>query len=199
MRLCDPMKTTSPNVSAHAAAADLRRAFRELPVSTLLATGLGTGLSPIAPGTAGSALALAAAWLFERAISPSHMSSVVAAVGLLMSGLVIALAAIGIAGRVAEFLGRKDPGCIVLDEIAGQLVASAVVPLFSYPSAPAEATAWDASFLAFRLFDVWKPGPIESWQALPGGWGIVVDDVAAGALAAAVTAGVAAILSAGHA
>ena len=59
MRLCDPMKTTSPNVSAHAAAADLRRAFRELPVSTLLATGLGTGLSPIAPGTAGSALALA--------------------------------------------------------------------------------------------------------------------------------------------
>lgn len=196
MRLCDPMKTTSPSVSAHAAATDLRRAFRELPVSTLLATGLGTGLSPIAPGTAGSALALAAAWLFERAISPSHMSSVVAAVGLLMSGLVIAVAGIGISGRVAEFLGRKDPGCIVLDEIAGQLVASAVVPLFSYPSAPAAATAWVASFLAFRLFDVWKPGPIDRWQALPGGWGIVVDDVAAGALAAAVTAGVAAILSA---
>ena len=196
MRLCDPMKTTSPNVSAHAAAADLRRAFRELPVSTLLATGLGTGLSPIAPGTAGSALALAAAWLFERAISPSHMSSVVAAVGLLTSGLVVALAGVGISGRVAEFLGRKDPGCIVLDEIAGQLVASAVVPLFSYPSAPAAATAWVTSFLVFRLFDVWKPGPIDRWQALPGGWGIVVDDVAAGALAAAVTAGVAAILSA---
>lgn len=199
MRLCDPMKTTSPNVSAHAAAADLRRAFRELPVSTLLATGLGTGLSPIAPGTAGSALALAAAWLFDRAISPSHMSSVVAAVGLLTSGLVIALAGVGISGRVAEFLGRKDPGCIVLDEIAGQLLASAVVPLFTYPSAPAAATAWVASFLTFRLFDVWKPGPIDRWQALPGGWGIVVDDVAAGALAAAVTAGVAAILSARHA
>lgn len=199
MRLCDPMKTTSPNVSAHAAAADLRRAFSELPVSTLLATGLGTGLSPIAPGTAGSALALAAAWLFERAISPSHMSSVVAAVGLLMSGLVIAFAGIGISGRVAEFLGRKDPGCIVLDEIAGQLVASSVVPLFTYPSAPAAATAWVASFLAFRLFDVWKPGPIDRWQGLPGGWGIVVDDVAAGALAAAVTAGMGAILSARHA
>jgi phosphatidylglycerophosphatase A len=196
MRLCDPMKTTSPNVSAKAAAPDLRRAFRELPVSTLLATGLGTGLSPIAPGTAGSALALAAAWLFERAISPSHMSSVVAAVGLLMSGLVIALAGVGISGRVAEFLGRKDPGCIVLDEIAGQLLASAVVPLFSYPSALSAATAWVASFLTFRLFDVWKPGPIDRWQALPGGWGIVVDDVAAGALAAGVTAGVAAILSA---
>ena len=190
------MKTTSPNVSAQAAAADLRRAFRELPVSTLLATGLGTGLSPIAPGTAGSALALAAAWLFDRAISPSHMSSVVAAVGLLMSGLVIALAGVGISGRVAEVLGRKDPGCIVLDEIAGQLLASAVVPLFPYPSALSAATAWVASFLAFRLFDVWKPGPIHGWQALPGGWGIVVDDVAAGALAAGVTAGVAAILSA---
>ena len=190
------MKTISPNVSANAAAPDLRRAFRELPVSTLLATGLGAGLSPIAPGTAGSALALVAAWLFERAISPSHMSSVVAAVGLLTSGLVIALAGVGISGRVAEVLGRKDPGCIVLDEIAGQLLASAVVPLFAYPSPRAAAAAWVASFLAFRLFDVWKPGPIDGWQALPGGWGIVVDDVAAGVLAAGVTAGVAAILSA---
>ena len=190
------MKTISPNVSAKAAAPDLRRAFRELPVSTLLATGLGAGLSPVAPGTAGSALALAAAWLFERAISPSHMSSVVAAVGLLMSGLVIALAGVEISGRVAEVLGREDPGCIVVDEIAGQLLASAVVPLFAYPSSLAAAAAWVASFLAFRLFDIWKPGPIHGWQKLPGGWGIVVDDVAAGALAAGVTAGVAAMLSA---
>ena len=188
------MKTISPTDSADAP--DLRRAFRELPLSTLAATGFGAGLAPIAPGTAGSALALAAAWLFERAVSPSHMPSVVAAVGLLTSGLLIAFAGVGICGRVAEVLGRKDPGCIVLDEIAGQLLACTVVPLFAYPSPESAAAAWIASFLAFRLFDVWKPGPIHGWQALPGGWGIVVDDVAAGALAAGVTAGAAALLSA---
>jgi phosphatidylglycerophosphatase A len=189
------MKTDSPTDSTGAVAPDLQRAFRELPVSTLLATGFGAGLSPIAPGTAGSALALAAAWLFARAVNPSHMPSVVAAVGLLMSGLAIGLAAVPISDRVAAFLGREDPGCIVLDEIAGQLLASAVVPLFSYPSPRLAGAAWIASFLAFRLFDVWKPGPIRGWQALPGGRGIVVDDVAAGALAAAVTAGVAFLLS----
>jgi phosphatidylglycerophosphatase A len=124
------------------------------------------------------------------------MPSVVAAVGLLTSGLLVALAGVGISGRVAEVLGRKDPGCIVIDEIAGQLLACAAVPLFAYPSLSASAAVWAASFLAFRLFDVWKPGPIDAWQDLPGGWGIVVDDVAAGALAAGVTAGVAALLSA---
>jgi phosphatidylglycerophosphatase A len=187
------MKTISP--TADAAAPSIRRAFRELPLSTLAATGLGTGLAPIAPGTAGSALALAAAWLFERAISPSHMPSVVAAVGLLTSGLIIALAGVGISGRVAAVLGREDPGCIVIDEIAGQLLACAVVPLFAYPSAGSAAVAWITSFVAFRLFDVWKPGPIHGWQSFPGGWGIVVDDVAAGALAAGVTGGVALFLS----
>jgi phosphatidylglycerophosphatase A len=189
------MKTDSSTDSVDATAPDLRRAFRELPISTLLATGFGAGLSPIAPGTAGSALALAAAWLFARAVNPSHMPSVVAAVGLLTSGLAIAVAAVGISDRVAAFLRRDDPGCIVLDEIAGQLLASAVVPLFSYPSPRLAAAAWIASFLSFRLFDVWKPGPIRGWQALPGGRGIVIDDVAAGALAAAVTAGVALLLS----
>jgi phosphatidylglycerophosphatase A len=188
------MKTISPTASADATTPDLRRAFRERPLSTLAATGLGAGLAPIAPGTAGSALALAAAWLFERAISPSHMPSVVAAVGLLTSGLVIAAAGVGISGRVAELLGRKDPGCIVVDEIAGQLLACSVVPLFGYPSPPTAAAAWIASFLAFRLFDIWKPGPIRRWQDLPGGWGIVVDDVAAGVLAAGVTAAFAATL-----
>ena len=165
-------------------------------MSTILATGFGAGFAPIAPGTAGSAVALAAAWLFARAVSPSpHMISVVAAVGLLMSGLAVAFLAVPVVGRAAAAMGREDPGCIVLDEMAGQLLASAVVPLFAYPTPGAAAAAWVVSFFAFRLFDVWKPGPIRGWQALPGGWGIVVDDVAAGLLAALVTSGVAAVLS----
>lgn len=112
-----------------------------------------------------------------------------------MSGLVIALLAVPVCGRAAAAMGREDPGCIVLDEIAGQLLASAVVPFFAYPTAAAAAAAWLVSFFAFRLFDVWKPGPIRGWQALPGGWGIVADDVAAGVLAAGLTAGVAALLA----
>jgi len=161
--------------------------MRERPIATIFATGFGVGFAPIAPGTAGSALALVVAWIAVAAFS-SHMTSVVAGVGLLTSGLVIAAAAVPVTGRAAEALGGSDPGCIVLDEIAGQWIASAVVPLFAYPSPRAAAGAWIASFLAFRLFDVWKPGPIREWQDLPGGWGIVVDDVAAGVLAAAATA-----------
>ncbi|MEO8347950.1 MAG: phosphatidylglycerophosphatase A, partial [Acidobacteriota bacterium] len=154
------MKTTSTAPST-----DVRRAFRERPFSTLLATGLGAGFAPIAPGTAGSALALAAAWLFARAVSPSpHMTSVVAGLGLLMSGLAIAFLAVPVVGRAAAAMGKEDPGCIVLDEIAGQLLASAVVPLFAYPTPGAAAAAWLVSFFAFRLFDVWKPGPIHGWQ-----------------------------------
>lgn len=185
------MKTTSG-----AFRPDVRRALRERPFSTILATGFGAGFAPIAPGTAGSAVALVAAWLFARAVSPSsHMTSVVAAVGLLMSGVVLALLAVPLVGRAASSMGREDPGCIVLDEIAGQLLASAAVPLFAYATPGAAAAAWAVSFFAFRLFDVWKPGPIRGWQALPGGWGIVVDDVAAGLLAAGVTSGVAALLA----
>lgn len=188
------MKTISPVSAGPAPRVDVGRAMRERPAATVLATGFGVGFAPIAPGTAGSALALAAGWIAVAVLS-SHMPSVVAGVGLLTSGLVVAALAVPVTGKVAAALGASDPGCIVLDEIAGQLIASAVVPLFAYPSPRVAAAAWIASFLAFRLFDVWKPGPIRGWQRLPGGWGIVVDDVAAGALAAGVTAGVAAALA----
>jgi len=174
---------------------DVGRAWRERPISMAIATGFGVGFFPFAPGTAGSAVALVLAWLFARTVSPSHMSSVVAAVGLLTSGLLVAAGGICAAGRAERALGAKDPRCVVVDEIAGQLLASAVVPLFAYPSARVAASVWIASFLAFRLFDVWKPGPIRAWQELPGGWGIMVDDVAAGILAAGTTAGVAAALA----
>jgi phosphatidylglycerophosphatase A len=186
------MKTISR--PAPASRLDVRRAMRERPLATIVATGFGVGFAPVAPGTAGSALALAVGWLAAAGVS-SHMPSVVAAVGLLMSGLVVAAAAVPLTGRVAAALGGSDPGCIVLDEIAGQLIASGVVPLFAYPSPAVAASVWVASFLAFRLFDVWKPGPIRAWQDLPGGWGIVIDDVAAGILAAGVTAGIAVFAS----
>jgi phosphatidylglycerophosphatase A len=117
-----------------------------------------------------------------------------AAVGLLMSGLLVGLAGVPVSTRTARALRSKDPGCIVIDEIAGQFLACAAVPLFRYPSPGVEAAAWLASFFLFRLFDVWKPGPIERIQDLPEGWGIVADDVAAGLLAAGCVAAAASLL-----
>ena len=180
----------SSSAFARLSTAVVRGAFRESPLAGLFATGFGSGLSPFAPGTAGSALGLLLAWLLARAISPSA-PSVTASVGLLMSGLAIGLAGVFPAARFARALGSKDPGCIVIDEIAGQFLASAAVPLFAPPSSP---LLWLASFFLFRLFDVWKPGPIHGLQRLPEGWGIVADDVAAGLLAAGATAALALLL-----
>ncbi|HSS45132.1 MAG TPA: phosphatidylglycerophosphatase A [Thermoanaerobaculia bacterium] len=167
---------------------DIRRAFGEAPASTLLSTGLGAGLFPVAPGTAGSAEGLALAWFLGLVLSRLTGSSVAASVGLLMSGLFVALVGVPVSTRAARALGARDPGCIVIDEIAGQLLSAVPVPLFRYASPGWEASVWVASFLLFRLFDIWKPGWIHRLQDLPEGWGIVVDDVAAGVAAALATA-----------
>jgi phosphatidylglycerophosphatase A len=106
----------------------------------------------------------------------------------LMSGLAVALVGVPISTRTCRTLGAKDPGCIVIDEVAGQLLASCPVPLFAYPSRAAAVGVWLLSFLAFRFFDIVKPGPVRRLQALPEGLGVVVDDVLAGFLAAGATA-----------
>lgn len=182
---------SSPAVHAKSTAgarrASLARAFRERPFSTLLSTGFGAGLSPFAPGTAGSLVALVLSFFAVRLLHPSHAPSIAAAVGLLASGLVTAAIAVPLTTRTSRAMGMKDPGAIVLDEFAGQFVACAAVPLFGYASGAREAVAWLVAFVAFRIFDVWKPGPIRRVQELPEGLGIVVDDVLAGGLAAGLT------------
>ena len=167
---------------------DAKRAFREAPLATFVATGFGSGLSPVAPGTAGSVLGLAFAWLIARSLSSGSAPSLPASVGILTSGLVVALVGVAASTRACRALGAKDPGCVVIDEIAGQLLSSAPVPLFAFASQLGAGTAWALSFVAFRLFDVWKPGPVRALQDLPEGWGVVADDVAAGLLAAGLTA-----------
>jgi phosphatidylglycerophosphatase A len=179
------------------AAPDVRRAFRRAPAAALFASALGAGLSPVAPGTAGSAVGLLLSWLLSRAFVIAG-SSVFAPPGLLMSGLLIALAGVPAAARAAKESGAKDPGFVVIDEVAGQAIASCTVPMFLYPTPGREALAWFASFFFFRLFDVWKPGWIRRSQAYPGGWGIVIDDVLAGLLAAGATAATAWIASTGR-
>lgn len=139
-----------------------------------IATGLGSGLSPVAPGTAGSAAALLP-WLLLREQSLAIVLLVIVlafALGVWASNIVIAR------------LQISDPGAIVWDEFVGQWIA--LLPLLLWPA----AWWWIViGFALFRLFDVWKPWPV-SWadRTVKGGLGVMLDDVLAGMLAAAVLA-----------
>jgi phosphatidylglycerophosphatase A len=107
-----------------------------------------------------------------RALSPSLRTPVAIALAVL-----IALIGIPAATQVARGAGVKDPQFVVIDEVAGQLVALIAVPL-----------AWKsflAGFILFRVFDIVKPPPVRQLEAIPEGAGIVLDDVAAGLYALA--------------
>jgi phosphatidylglycerophosphatase A len=162
---------------------DARRVFAAHPFSALLATGLGSGLSPVAPGTAGSVVGIAAALLISHALDSSYGSILAVSVGLLMSGLAVGAVGVAVSGPVCRELGAEDPGCIVIDEIAGQILATAAIPLLPTAAPDRAAGSWIFAFLLFRFFDVAKPGPIRRTQELPGGWGVVADDLAAGVAA----------------
>jgi phosphatidylglycerophosphatase A len=97
---------------------------------------------------------------------------------LLMMLFVIIIVGIWAATRVEPLLGRKDPGAVVIDEVAGQLITFLFVPFNS------GMWATVAGFVAFRLFDIWKPYPIRRLEALESGLGVMADDVLAGAYAA---------------
>lgn len=136
-------------------------------VPGFFACGFGSGLSPIAPGTAGTVAAIPMAWVLKGLPLPAYLVIVVVA-------LVFGIYACTTAGRM---LGNKDPGVIVWDEIVGFWIAVAFVPM-TWPW-------WLAAFFVFRLFDILKPWPV-SWadRRLQGGLGIMLDDVIAGAYTA---------------
>jgi phosphatidylglycerophosphatase A len=92
--------------------------------------------------------------------------------------LVVTLIGIPAATQVARASGQKDPSFVVIDEVAGQLIALIAIPI-----------AWKtflAGFILFRVFDIFKPPPVRQLERLPEGAGIVLDDVAAGIYALAV-------------
>ena len=141
--------------------ADIRRKVLRDPVN-LLAFGLGTGLSPVAPGTAGSLLGLALAW---ATMDLPLESRLMIAVALILSG-------VWLCGESARRIGVHDHPGIVWDEIAGIYLALLV--------APSSIWAWALGFGLFRLFDVWKPWPIRDLDhRLKGGLGIMLDDLVA--------------------
>lgn len=138
-----------------------------------LATGLGSGLLPKAPGTWGSLLAVAAA---------EGLFQVVGLAGVAGLAAVSTVVGVSASGRVAVLRGRKDPGEIVVDEVAGQAIALAGLHAV-LPAGAADAVRWGLVGLAFglfRAFDILKPGPIDRLQSLPGGWGVMADDLLAG-------------------
>jgi len=127
------------------------------------ATGFFSGYSPWAPGTAGSLVGVLVFCFIHD--SPYYLPITLAVI----------LVGIPIAGRAERILGQKDAKQIVIDEVAGQLVALYLAPLALLPVA--------CGFLLFRLFDIWKPGPVGRLEKLPGGYGVMMDDVGAGIFA----------------
>ena len=149
------------------------------PLAILLATGFGLGRLPVAPATWASA-AVALLLVPEACRAPLALGVAI---------LVVTPLAIWASGEAEKVLGH-DAHPIVLDEVAGMLVSVVAVPHAS--ASPFLFLA--SAFLLFRLFDIVKPFPIRQSQALPGGWGIVTDDLLAGvatnlALRLAVLAG----------
>jgi len=92
---------------------------------------------------------------------------------------VVSVPAIWAAGQTARQSGMKDPQFVVVDEVVGQWLALAGARSLNWKS-------WLAAFLLFRLFDIWKPFPVRQLESLPGGVGIVADDLMAGLDAALV-------------
>ena len=131
----------------------------------VFATGFGSGYSPIAPGTAGSAVGLLFVWGMSMLSLPGQVAAVVAVTILAMIA----------ADVVARSLGLKDPGVIVADEIAGMMVTMIAIPF--------TATTAILGFVLFRIMDVVKPPPARQFEGLKGGIGVVADDLMAGVYA----------------
>ena len=139
-------------------------------VAKILATFFGVGLFPVAPGTLASAVAALAFGIALHELAwPLYL--------LLLAFLLFAGTAASAVHAAA--LGRPDPGRIVIDEVCGQLLALAFLPAAWVPVA--------VSFVLFRFFDIIKPWPIRRLEKLPGGWGIMADDIGAGFAAAALS------------
>jgi phosphatidylglycerophosphatase A len=138
----------------------------------LVGTFFGAGLLKPGPGTYGS---IAAILLWYGAGHALHPSPRALAIGTSIAALAVTLIGIPAATIVARESGRKDPGHVVIDEVAGQLIALIAMPL-------SMGYAIFGLFL-FRLFDISKPWPIRRLEKLPEGAGIMLDDVAAGVIA----------------
>jgi phosphatidylglycerophosphatase A len=139
----------------------------------------GVGYLPLAPGTWGSLVAVGIFLGFTRLATGNALVALV-----LVVIIAVTFAGIWAASRTEVLSGRKDPGKVVVDEVAGQLISLFPLTLFAHWS----IVAVIISFILFRFFDIVKPYPARRLEALKGGFGIMCDDLLAGVYAAAITA-----------
>lgn len=135
--------------------------------SWLLATFFAVGRMYPGPGTWASAITVALWWVGAHFVSPNWRLGV-----LILAAAVVTLGGIHPSTVVARESGQEDPGFVVIDEVAGQLIALIGAPL-----------SWNyllAGFILFRGFDITKPFPLRRLENLPEGTGIMMDDVGAG-------------------
>ena len=138
--------------------------------AVFIACGFGSGFAPHAPGTFGSLAAVVVWWVLLQPLGLIGQLVVIGGTTLL---------GIWVIGRVRQRYGVGDPGAIVIDEFAGQWIVLLALPL--------EPLSVLLGFGLFRLFDIWKPWPV-SWleQNVGGGFGVMIDDLAAGILGLSV-------------
>ena len=138
--------------------------------AALISTWFGTGLLPKAPGTWGSLAALPVAWVIAERFG---------SIALVVAALVMFLVGLWAVKTYLSHSRDKDPGVIVIDEVAGQLLAVAPAGL--------DPLAFALGFILFRIFDVMKPWPIGALERrLGGALGVMADDLAAALYAAAI-------------
>ena len=156
-----------------------------------LAEGFGSGRLRPGPGTWGSLVGCALS--YPLLSLPLGMAVIVTVAAILL--------AVPVCSRAEVLLGKPDPGSVVLDEIVAipltllPLHAGVLLGVIHPPrvltSLPTHGLWWLAAFALFRVLDIGKPGPIGALQHLPRGWGIVMDDVAAGLMTGLILLGAA--------
>jgi phosphatidylglycerophosphatase A len=140
-------------------------------LALIIATWFGCGYFPWGPGTVGSIAAAALAWLASD-IGWGRGA-------LIFTTLLYLPIGIGAAGVAERLVGRKDPGIVVVDEVLGMWLTLWAAPALNWKTV-------GLGLVLFRVFDIWKPWPVRKLEQLPGGVGIVADDLAAGIYAALI-------------
>ena len=135
-------------------------------LALVLATWFGCGYFPWGPGTVGSLAAVAIAALLHVYLGAGRPT-------LLVLVLVLLAPAIWASTQAERLVKRTDPQIVVIDEVLGQWVTLLGATTLAWKS-------FLAAFVLFRVFDIWKPWPVRTFEKLPGGVGIVTDDLAAG-------------------
>jgi len=137
-----------------------------------VATVAGAGYFPVLPGTVGSAVGVG----IVAALDAIPFATAWRDAALIGAAVLIFFVGVWAAGESEKFFGRTDPGHVVIDEVVGQMLTFLLVPHASWKLLL-------AGLGLFRVFDVTKPFPAGRAERLPGGWGIMIDDLLAGVYA----------------